>query len=94
MIDVREGELVELAALADSKELGEDRGDLALDLPVAGDVVGGDNNLDILGNDDGGFHKDVVVWSGDLVNLFSNRIKQSFGGLSHRARDNDFVNMS
>ena len=43
VIDVGESELVELTALADGEELGEDGGDLALDLRVVGDVVGGDD---------------------------------------------------
>ena len=89
VIDVGESELVELAALADGEELGEDGGDLALDLRVVGDVVGGDDDLDVLGDDDGGLHKYIIVWPGDLVNRFPNCVEKSFGRFARRARDND-----
>ena len=89
MIDVGDRELVELATLADGEELGEDGGDLALDLCVVGDVVGGDDDLNVLGNDDGGLHKYIIVWPGDLVNRFPNCIEKSFGRFARRARDDD-----
>ena len=89
MIDIGACELVELAALADSEELSEDGGNLALDCFVIGDVIGDDSDLNILGNDDRGLYKDIVIGPGDLVDRLPNLVEKPFSGLARRTCDDD-----